>query len=443
VKPSVHLGRARRLGLLEPPAQQAEKGGGGRLRLDREGERVRARPTRHQPALDRERERRGPHLVETIEHPRPHEGLVEGARGPDVLEQLGDGGEAGVLRPRRTRQAIQVQEQVAEAREEEIVLAAIVGVEGRSPEVRVVEQLLDGEAVVALARCELGEGPSERPPRALGASIAGRGRLVGAGILNSRGLSVHYRTEKGDLVVVADAGSSQAPRMNKLPRDPYDAALLLTSAALTVLLMAFHPTGHELLEAGPRSAEPQVNPWVHGIAILALSLLLTGLLGLVRRLETPRLGLAAAVAYGVGTMAFLLAATASGWVTPRALARLAEASGSSRELYAALAGQAAELNQATAKIGTVATSAAIALLGLALLGRGRFARGLGIVGIGLGLATALAVVTGQLRLDVHGFGLVVVGQSAWWAGLGVALLGRRAGPPPERARRSEENREKG
>jgi hypothetical protein len=230
--------------------------------------------------------------------------------------------------------------------------------------------------------------------------------------------------------------------MKTLPRDLPSGLLLITSAALTVLLMAFHPTGHELLEATPHSAVPHINAWVHGIAILALALLLTGLLGLLRELGTPRLGVAAAVAYGLGTVAFFLAATASGWVTPRALAGLAQATGSMREVYAALAGQAAELNQAAAKIGTVATSAAIGLLGLALLGWGRFARSLGIVGAVLGLVTALAVVAGHLRLDVHGFGLVVLGQSAWWTALGVALLGRRAGPLSERARRPEENREK-
>jgi hypothetical protein len=230
--------------------------------------------------------------------------------------------------------------------------------------------------------------------------------------------------------------------MKTLPRDLPSGLLLITSAALTVLLMAFHPTGHELLEPGSHSGVQLVNAWVHGIAVLAMALHLTGLLGLLRELETPRLGVAAAVAYGFGAVAFVLAVTASGWVTPRALVGLAQATGSMREVYAALAGQAAELNQAAAKIGTVATSAAIGLLGLALLGWGRFARGLGIVGAVLGLVTALAVVTGQLRLDVHGFGLVVLGHSAWWTALGLALVGRRPGSLSERTRRPEENREK-
>jgi len=51
---------------------------------------------------------------------------------------------------------------------------------------------------------------------------------------------------------------------------------------------------------------------------------------------------------------------------------------------------------------------------------------LGIFGLVLAPLTILALLSGHVRLDVHGFGLIVVGQALWTIGAGVSLW-RRGG----------------
>ena len=79
------------------------------------------------------------------------------------------------------------------------------------------------------------------------------------------------------------------------------------------------------------------------------------------------------------------------------------------------------LNQAFARVLVVASSISI-LLWSATIARSRaLALGMGVYGLFLGPATVLAVVSGHLSLDVHGFGLVVLGQAVWFIGVGVLL----------------------
>jgi hypothetical protein len=79
-------------------------------------------------------------------------------------------------------------------------------------------------------------------------------------------------------------------------------------------------------------------------------------------------------------------------------------------------------NQAFAKCGAVLMSAGITALSLDLLRGALPARALGIFGLSSGLACALAIATGWLRLDVHGMSAVVLLQALWTIGAGVLLL---------------------
>src|SRR5262245_22585272 len=79
------------------------------------------------------------------------------------------------------------------------------------------------------------------------------------------------------------------------------------------------------------------------------------------------------------------------------------------------------INQAFAKVHTVASSVAIVLWSVAML-RTRFSRALGWVGCVIGTVVALAILTARLPLNVHGFGMVVLAQGLWMAWTGVLLL---------------------
>ncbi|HEV7675208.1 MAG TPA: hypothetical protein VGQ12_11815 [Candidatus Angelobacter sp.] len=79
------------------------------------------------------------------------------------------------------------------------------------------------------------------------------------------------------------------------------------------------------------------------------------------------------------------------------------------------------LNQAFALIFVVASSVAIVLWSAAIIRSNVFSRALGVFGCLLGPLTILVVLSGHLRLNVHGFGMVALSQSIWFISAGVLL----------------------
>src|SRR5262245_50885341 len=79
-----------------------------------------------------------------------------------------------------------------------------------------------------------------------------------------------------------------------------------------LLVMAHHPNARTLIAAGGHLA--RLNVLIHGVAILLAPIVFLGLLGVVRALDWPDLGMAALVAFGFGTVAVIGAAIASGFV---------------------------------------------------------------------------------------------------------------------------------
>jgi hypothetical protein len=78
------------------------------------------------------------------------------------------------------------------------------------------------------------------------------------------------------------------------------------------------------------------------------------------------------------------------------------------------------LNQSCANFAVVAMSAGIVCWSLDLCRNSGSLRAVGVFGCLVGLVPALALLFGELRLDVHGMTEVVVAQSAW--NIAVALL---------------------
>jgi hypothetical protein len=84
------------------------------------------------------------------------------------------------------------------------------------------------------------------------------------------------------------------------------------------------------------------------------------------------------------------------------------------------------LNQAFSAMFVIASCAAIALWSLMILRTRALARPLGLFGLVLSPIIAMALLAGVLRLDVHGFGLVIFTQAIWFIGAGILLF--RASP---------------
>jgi hypothetical protein len=195
-----------------------------------------------------------------------------------------------------------------------------------------------------------------------------------------------------------------------------------------IITMALHPTGHQFLEPGRLEEAARLGVFVHALALCSLPILFLGAWGLSRSLSgSARLVQAALVLYAGSLIAGMNAAVVSGLVAP-SLFRDFLASGASPEsTIHLLLNYSGLLNQAFAKVLVAGSSGAVLLWSAALLRGGARGRGLGIYGCVFALLTLLALFSGHLRLDVHGFGLFVLGQSAFLIAAGV-LLCRRARP---------------
>lgn len=197
------------------------------------------------------------------------------------------------------------------------------------------------------------------------------------------------------------------------------AAVLLVAAPLTtVLIMVIHPTGHDLAMDYERVA--RINHFVHGTAIFSLPLVFLGLLGLSRRLGHADAAVAGLVAYGVAVVCWLVAGVASGYLQTELLGAVREAAPTDEVAYRALGRYTWWVNQSFAAVGVVASTLAITMFSVAMFGRRGGWRYLGPFGVAaMALVSVLAWT--WLDLDVKGFGLIVLVQTAWLVCAGAVL----------------------
>ena len=197
----------------------------------------------------------------------------------------------------------------------------------------------------------------------------------------------------------------------------------------TIITMALHPTSQDVT-GGNAGHMMQLNVAVHSLALVCMPILFLGALGLTRRLAAPnRLALSALVMFGFADVAAMIAAAASGLVAPGLFHHMAANPGMADAWRAALALNG-HINQAFATIFVVASSAAIVLWSAAILRSAGFSRPLGMYGCIIGPLTVIAVLSGHIRLNVHGFGLVVLVQAIWFICAGV-LLWKEEKPHPQ------------
>ncbi len=80
------------------------------------------------------------------------------------------------------------------------------------------------------------------------------------------------------------------------------------------------------------------------------------------------------------------------------------------------------INQAFAKIFVVASCSAVALWSFAIVKSRAFPIAIGIYGLLLGPVIVIAMISGGISLDVHGFGLITFSQAIWFIVAGVLLF---------------------
>ena len=193
---------------------------------------------------------------------------------------------------------------------------------------------------------------------------------------------------------------------------------MIAGAVMGLVTMAFHPTG---------GGEPRLALAVHALALAGAPVLFDGGWVLTRRLSSGGAAAELALAfYGVSAAATLLAATASGLLAPELIARAAGLQGEARAAADAVMHYNHALNQAFAKVLVAASSIAIGLWSMEIVRTRVMRRAAGILGSVVAATTLLALFSGRLTLDVHGFGAVVLGQAVWLVLVGAEL--RRTGP---------------
>lgn len=197
---------------------------------------------------------------------------------------------------------------------------------------------------------------------------------------------------------------------------------MIAGAVAGLLTMLLHPTAHDLVPPADTRLMSLLAVGVHALALLSLPVAFLGAMALAQRLAAPdRLALAALVVYGFALAAVMQAAAASGFLAPGLLRQTLASSPPESDMWRTLSAYNGGVNQAFARIFTVGSALAIVLWSAAIVRRRAMPRALGIYGLLSGALIVLAAGSGSLRLDVHGFGAVVLLESVWLIACGVQL----------------------
>lgn len=196
---------------------------------------------------------------------------------------------------------------------------------------------------------------------------------------------------------------------------------MIAGAVLGLVTMAFHPSGGDQARLGVA---------VHALALFSIPLTFYGGWALTRRLSSAgalaELGLGF---YGVSAIAAVLAATAGGLIGPDLLARAAGLEDQARAAADAVIRYNYSVNQSFARILVATSSTAIAVWSFEIARTRLMPRAIGVFGCAAAALILLALFWGGLRMDVHGFGAVILLQAIWLIIVGVELRRTRPGSP--------------
>lgn len=204
----------------------------------------------------------------------------------------------------------------------------------------------------------------------------------------------------------------------------YTLALILGSLG-AVVTMLMHPDAHDMLGQPDDVARwnEMITVVAHSLALISFPVIFFGFLGFSRRIGLHRPVVSAAlIAYGFGGLAGTGAAVINGLVAPMMIRRINEADNpESQQLLHLILTNNALIGQSLTKVFVVATSIAIVGWSISLFKTNRFARVLAVAGCVIGTFGVLGILSGHLRLNVHGFGMLIFGQAFWISLAGVFL----------------------
>lgn len=208
--------------------------------------------------------------------------------------------------------------------------------------------------------------------------------------------------------------------------DERRAGLALIAGSLGGLLtMAIHPTGAASLSVPEIAHLGVVSAVAHSIAMVSVLSMFLGACGLAQHLAAAdRIAFAATVIYGFSCVAILIAAAVSGFIIPAIMEHMVRDVPAAAHQWQIVISAIFQINQGFARIFAVGASAAVILWSISALRNRRLGRGVSIYGCVTALLTMAGVGSGYLRLDVHGMGIIALGQAVWFVIVGIQLLAR-------------------
>jgi hypothetical protein len=201
---------------------------------------------------------------------------------------------------------------------------------------------------------------------------------------------------------------------------------LIGGSIAGLVTMGLHPSGRDVIRNGSSGQANTLANAIHALALLAQPFLLAGTLAVTAELRRHRgFAILGYIFFAMASIAAMIAGIASGFIAPGVASAFADADAQNLAMLMTVFRYTGVVNQAFAEAHVMFASAALfAWSGAAYAGR-EFDRGFAVYGLVIAALLPLGLITGTLQLDVHGFGLVVVGETAWmvWA---AAQLWRRA-----------------
>lgn len=193
--------------------------------------------------------------------------------------------------------------------------------------------------------------------------------------------------------------------------------------------MAIHPTNAGALTGAQFQRMATMSAVAHSLAMVSFLAIFLGACGLARVLHAPdRLAFAAVVIFGFAAVAIMIATSVSGFILPEVLRRMLADTPGSAPMWRITASSIFQINQAFARIYSVAAASSVLLFSTAIWKGRALGRGLAIYGCISAPIVILAITSGVLPLNVHGMAIVVVAQSIWFVGAGAQLCQAGVGP---------------
>ena len=199
--------------------------------------------------------------------------------------------------------------------------------------------------------------------------------------------------------------------------------MLILGTVASVVTMILHPT-HFSAVASTEAMTRQIRVLLalHALALLSIPVVVFGLFGITQRIgwERPESRFAFIV-YCLSTVAVMLAAMADGIINAALIPKILSADESVRQPLKAALKYNFQI-KACAKVFAFGTSLAIISWSIAIVRAGPFERVIGMGGFFVGVTALAGLLSGHIRMDPHGFGLVILLQAFWMAAVGVPML---------------------